>query len=84
MLLASVIKSASLLLLQWCLLLPASFFVSDLALWQAHNAIFVMTAYLLNLSYYHSLVVVVTCFLSASLYSNVAHCSVQRTQLFFC
>ena len=83
MLLASVIKSASLLLLQWCLLLPASFFVSDLALWQAHNAIFVMTAYLLNLSYYHSLVVV-TCFLSANPCSNAANCSVQLTQLLFC
>jgi len=33
MLFASVIKSASLLLVQWCLLLSTSFFVSDVAAW---------------------------------------------------
>ena len=83
MLLASAIKSASLLLVQWCLLLPTSFFVSDVAAWQVHSSNPVPTAYLLDLSYYHSLVVV-TCFLSASPCSNATHCSVQLTQLFFC
>jgi len=58
MLLALVIKSASLLLVHWCLLLSTSFFVSDVAAWQAHRANSVRTAYLLNLGYYHSLVVV--------------------------
>jgi len=91
MLLASVIKSTSLLLVQWCLLLPTSFFVSDVAAWQAHNPnpVTVTTIYILDLSYYHSLVivaaavvvvvvvvVVVTYFLSASPCSNAAHCSV--------
>ena len=37
MLLASVIKSASLLLVQWWLLLPIYLFASDVAAWQAHN-----------------------------------------------
>ena len=60
MLLTSVIKSASLLLVQWCLLFPTSFFV-DVAAWQAHSPNPVTTAYLLALGYYHSLVVV-TCF----------------------
>ena len=55
MLLASVIKSASLLLVQWCLLFSISFFVSDVTAWQAHNPNRVTTAYLLDLSYYHSL-----------------------------
>ena len=90
MLLASVIKSTSLLLVQWCLLLPTSFFVSDVAAWQAHNSnpVTVTTVYILDLSYYHSIVivaatvvvvvvvVVVTYFLSASPCSNAAHCSV--------
>ena len=58
MLLASVIKSASLLLVQWYLLFSTSFFVSDVAAWQAHNPNRVTTAYLLDLNYYHSLVVV--------------------------
>ena len=96
MILASVIKSASLLLVQWCLLLPTSFFVSDVAARQAHDPNPVTTIYLLDLSYYHSLVivaaavvvvvvvVVVTYFLSASPCSNAAHCSVLLTQLFFC
>ena len=35
MLFASVIKNAS--LVQLCLLLPTSFFVSDVVAWQAHN-----------------------------------------------
>ena len=48
MLLVSVIKSASLLLVQWCLLLPTSFFVSDVAAWQAHNPNPVTTDYLIN------------------------------------
>ena len=82
MLLASVIKTASLLLVQWCLLLPTPFIVSDVAVQQAHNANPVTTDYLLDLTYYHSLVV--TCFLSVSPYSNVVHCSVQLTQLFIC
>jgi hypothetical protein len=82
MLLASVIKSASLLLVWRCLLLTTSFFVSDVVAWQAHNLNRVTTAYLLDLSYYHSLVIVVTCFLSASPCSNTVHCSVQLTQLF--
>ena len=55
MLLASVIKSASLLLVQWCLLLPTPFFVSDVAAWQAHSPNLVTTAYLRDLSYYLSL-----------------------------
>ena len=55
MLLALVIKSASLLLVQLCFLLPTSFFVSDVAAWQAHAPNSVMTAYLLYLIYYHSL-----------------------------
>ena len=55
MLLLSVIKSASLLLVQWCFFLPISFFVSDVAAWQAHASNPVTTAYLLYLSYYHSL-----------------------------
>jgi len=55
MLLASVIKSASLLLVQWCFLLPTSFFVSDVAALQPHSPNSVTTAYLLDLSYYHSL-----------------------------
>jgi len=55
MLLASVIKSASPLLVQWCLLLPTSFFVSDVAAWQAHIPNPITTAYLIDLSYYHSL-----------------------------
>ena len=55
MLLASVTKSASLLLVQCCLLLLTSFFVSDVAAWQAYNPNPVTTAYLLDLSYYHSL-----------------------------
>ena len=84
MLLTSVIKSASLLLVQWCLLLPTSFFVSDVAAWQAHSPNPITTVFLLDISYYHSLVVVVTYFLSASPCSNAAHCSVQLTQLFFC
>ena len=46
MLFASVIKSAFLLLMQWCLLLPIFFFISDVAAWQAHNPNSVMTAYL--------------------------------------
>ena len=71
MLLASVIKSASLLIVQWCL-------------WQTHNPNSVTTAYLLDLNYYHSLVVVVTYFLSVGPCSNAAHCSVQLTKLFFC
>ena len=50
MLLASVIKSASLLLVQWCLLLSTSFFVSDVIAWQAHSSNPVMTDYLLDLS----------------------------------
>jgi len=84
MILASVIKSASLLLVQWCLLLPTSFFVSDVAARQAHNPNPVTTIYLLDLSYYHLLVVVVaTYFLPASRCSNAVHCSVQLTQFFF-
>ena len=55
MLLASIIKSVFLLLVQWCLLLPTSFFVSDVASWQAHSPNPVTTTYLLDLSYYHSL-----------------------------
>ena len=55
MLLASIIKSVSLLLVQWCLLLPTTFFVSDVASWQAHNPNSVTTTYLFDLSYYHSL-----------------------------
>ena len=82
MLLASVIKSASLLLVWRCLLLTTFFFVSDVVAWQAHNLNPVTTAYLLDLNYYHSLVIVVTCFLSTSPCSNTAHCSVQLTQLF--
>ena len=84
MLHASVIKSASLLLVQWCLLLHIFFFLNDVATWQAHNSNPIMIAYLLDLSYYHLLVVVVTCFLSVSPCSSAAHCSVQLTQLFFC
>ena len=84
MLLASAIKSASLLLVQWCLLLPTSFFVSDVAAWHAHNSNPIMIAYLLDFSYYHLLVVVVTCFLSVSPCSSAVLCSVQLTQLFFC
>ena len=83
MLLASVIKSAILLLVQWCLLLPTSFFIRDMVTWQAHNPNPITTVYLLDLTYYHSLVVV-TYFLSVSPYSNVVHCSVQLIQLFFC
>ena len=60
MLLTSVIKSASLLLVQWCFFFPTSFFV-DVVAWQAHNPNPITTAYLLALGYYHSLVVV-TCF----------------------
>ena len=74
MLLTSVIKSASLLLVQWCLLLPTSFFVSNVAAWQARTPNPIMTAYLLDLSYYHSLVVVLTCYLSAIPCSNASHC----------
>ena len=55
MLLISVIKCASLLLVQWCLFLPTSFFVSDVVAWQTHNSNPVTTGYLLDLSYYHSL-----------------------------
>ena len=55
MLFASVIKSASLLLVQWWLFLPTSFFVSDVASCQAHSPNPVTTSYLLDLSYYHSL-----------------------------
>ena len=55
MLLASIIKSASLLLVQWWLLLPTSLFVSNVAAWQAHSPNPVTTAYLLDLSYYHLL-----------------------------
>ena len=55
MLLASVTKSASLLLVQCCLLLLTSFFVSDVAAWQAHIPNPITTAYLIDLSYYHSL-----------------------------
>ena len=62
MLLALVISCASLLLVQWCFLLPTSFFVSD---GQAHSPNPVMTVYLLDLNCYHSLVVV-ACFLSAN------------------
>ena len=83
MLLASVIKSASLLLVWRCLLLTTFFFVSDVVAWQAHNLNPVTTAYLLDLSYSFT-VVVVTCFLSASPYSNNVYCLVQRTPLFFC
>ena len=36
MLLVSVIKCDSLLLVQWCLFLPISFFISDVTAWQAH------------------------------------------------
>ena len=62
--LASVIKTAFPLLVQWCLLLPTSlwclllptsFFVSDVVAWQTHNSNPVTTGYLLDLSYYHSL-----------------------------
>ena len=63
MLLASVIKSASLLLVASAVVPPFS--VSDVAAWQTHSPNPVTTTYLLDLSYYHSLVVV-TCFLSAS------------------
>ena len=76
MLLASVIKSASLLLVQWCFFLPISFFISNVAEWQPHSPNSVTTAYLLDLSYYD--------FLSASPCSNAVHCSVQQTQMFFC
>ena len=69
MLLASVIKSASLLLVQWCFFLPISFFISNVAEWQPHSP---------------NAVVVVAYFLSASPCSNAVHCSVQQTQLFFC
>ena len=55
MLLASVIKSTFLLLVQWCLLLPTSFFISDVAAYQVHRPNPVTTTYLLDLSYYHSL-----------------------------
>ena len=55
MLLASVIKSVSPLLVQWCLILPISFFVSDVAAWQVHGPNPITTAYLLDLIYYHSL-----------------------------
>ena len=55
MLLASVIKSASLLLVQWCFFLPISFFISNVAEWQPHSPNSVTTAYLLDLNYYHSL-----------------------------
>ena len=55
MLLVSVIKSASLLLVQWCFFVPTSFFVSDVAAWQAHIPNPITTAYLIDLSYYHSL-----------------------------
>ena len=75
MLLVSVIKSDSLLLVQWCL------FLSSLSVMWPHGK---RTAYLLDLSYYHLLVVIVTYFLFVSPCSNVAHCSVQLTQLFFC
>jgi len=54
MLLASVIKSDSLLLVQGCFFLSTSFFVSDVAKWQPHGPNSV-TVYLLDLSYYHSL-----------------------------
>ena len=55
MLFALVIKSASLLLVHWCLLLSTSFFVSDVAAWQAHSPNPVTIAYLLDLNYYHLL-----------------------------
>ena len=55
MLLAFVIKSASLLLVQWCLLLPTPFFVNDVAARLAHSHNPITTAYLLDLSYYYSL-----------------------------
>jgi hypothetical protein len=55
MLLASVIKSVSLLLVQWCLLLPTSLFVSDVAAWQAHSLNSVTTVYVLDLIYYYLL-----------------------------
>ena len=55
MLIASVIKSISLVLVQWCLLLHIFFFLNDVAAWQAHNPNSVTTAYLLDLNYYHSL-----------------------------
>ena len=84
MLLASVIKSVSPLLVQWCLILPISFFFSDVAAWQAHGPNPVTTAYLLDLSYSFTIVVVVICFLSASPYSNDVYCLVLRTPLFFC
>ena len=44
--LASVIKTAFPLLVQWCLLLPTSFFVSDVVAWQTHNSNPVTTGYL--------------------------------------
>ena len=84
MLLASVIKSVSPLLVQWCLILLISFFVSDVAAWQVHGPNPITTTYLLDLSYSFTVVVVVTCFLSASPYSNNVYCLVQRTPLFFC
>ena len=55
MLIASVIKYVSLLLVQWYLLLPTSFLVNDVAAWQELSPNSVTTAYLLDLSYYHSL-----------------------------
>ena len=64
MLLTSIIKSASLLLVASAVVPPFS--VSDVAAWQTHSPNPVTTTYLLDLSYYYSLVVVVTCFLSAS------------------
>ena len=63
MLLDLVIKNVSLHLVQWCLLLLRSFFVSDVAAWQAHSPNPITTAYLLDLSYYHSLVVVICFFI---------------------
>ena len=48
MLLVLLIKSASLLLVQWYLLLPTSFFVSDVAAWQTHSPNPVTTTYLLG------------------------------------
>ena len=83
MLLASVIKSASLLLVWRCLLLTTFFFVSDVVAWQVHNLNPVTTAYLIDLSYYHLLVVVATYFLPANRCSNDIHYSVQLTQFFF-
>ena len=55
MLLVSVIKECFSIASAVMCLLPISFFVSDAAAWQSHNPNSVTTAYLLDLSYYHSL-----------------------------